>query len=697
MALFQSHYKFGVNSASSADPDSVVFGGLDTTIVQPIDTPLHIRIQTYNPSSPFADINWSLYYHTSDVPASATKVLTTGTIVKITDDVAIANEAITDVKETVFDWSGTYTWQNGIFVDTATDTSNFTFNTTAFTDIQFNIEFGSTAVAGQAYYFYLRQDDLVLGTYTNVPVVTVQQSAKQYVDTDNSAGGRDGTTSNPYNSLSEWHSAAYKNLTSNENSLTVYLKGDTLDTTSVEITGWTTSSTYDLTISTYSADPVWDGRGSKVEGTGYSLRTSHATYGIQIDSNNITIDGIEIYDLNAITNALIKVVNTATNVIVKNSIIHGVRGAAEPSLGVWNNSSGAVYIYNNVIYSIGSHPNHACIRCNSGTTFAYNNTCADSDGRAIRVVAGVLTAKNNIGVDCSGDSYNGTFENDSDYNASDDATNTGGANDRINQTFTFVDYEDGNPSIGIDLHLAATDTGARGLGTDLSADTYLSFSTDIDGNIRVTPWSIGADEEITEYYIQRKKDDGDWETVGYADDGDSTITFSNDFTLLGDGIYSYRLYLISECEETSEASDIFVLEVIDEVIVSPPQNDITELRVETIADGKFNIFFRYEPDEVQPPTHFNIYSSEVENPSQEQTPSEYEWSLDGTLNYFHTYGLFLYTSSSYSHGSTISFKVYPTIEIGSIEYEKENLLTDYSTADTEGPTISTDYKDINLV
>ncbi|MCK5081829.1 MAG: hypothetical protein KAR31_02880, partial [Candidatus Omnitrophica bacterium] len=56
----------------------------------------------------------------------------------------------------------------------------------------------------------------------------------------------------------------------------------------------------------------------------------------------------------------------------------------------------------------------------------------------------------------------------------------------------FVD-ETGTPP---DFHLASNDTGAKNLGTDLSADSNLAFSDDIDGQVRPggASWDIGGDE-----------------------------------------------------------------------------------------------------------------------------------------------------------------------------------------------------------
>lgn len=79
-----------------------------------------------------------------------------------------------------------------------------------------------------------------------------------------------------------------------------------------------------------------------------------------------------------------------------------------------------------------------------------------------------------------------------DYCASSDATadDAGGSGNRINQTFTFED------AASDDYHLASTDAGATGYGTDLSSDPDYPFSDDVDGDTRSAPWDIGFDQYV---------------------------------------------------------------------------------------------------------------------------------------------------------------------------------------------------------
>jgi hypothetical protein len=89
----------------------------------------------------------------------------------------------------------------------------------------------------------------------------------------------------------------------------------------------------------------------------------------------------------------------------------------------------------------------------------------------------------------TGCTYGFIGTNTGDYNANDDGQGIPGANSHDGTIFTFVDALNG------DYHLAAADTGARGLGlTDPGSGL---FSDDIDGQIRSGAWDIGMDQYVT--------------------------------------------------------------------------------------------------------------------------------------------------------------------------------------------------------
>ncbi|MEY2631140.1 MAG: hypothetical protein RLZZ469_2038, partial [Bacteroidota bacterium] len=130
------------------------------------------------------------------------------------------------------------------------------------------------------------------------------------------------------------------------------------------------------------------------------------------------------------------------------------------------------------------------------TTRVYNNTIINCLNGIFCEGAGTAIAVNNLFYGCTHVTLNGysTFSAGTDYNSAENSsmeyTVTGGGNshDRVSQTFTFVD------SGNADYHLSGLDAGARGYGvTNPSSGLFLD---DIDGNTRIVPWDIGADDGI---------------------------------------------------------------------------------------------------------------------------------------------------------------------------------------------------------
>jgi len=168
-----------------------------------------------------------------------------------------------------------------------------------------------------------------------------------------------------------------------------------------------------------------------------------------------------------------------------------IRGSGENSSGLRAESGMILRAWNNLIYDAG-RPFFGGIRFDGSEAYFYNNTIIGSYYGIRSSTSGSVRAKNNlVAPKAGGTGYSGAFHASSNYNASSDNTSTGGANDRQNQTFSFV-----NAAAG-DYHLAPSDTGARGFGTNLSADAALAFSDDIDGQARTVPWDLGSDENET--------------------------------------------------------------------------------------------------------------------------------------------------------------------------------------------------------
>lgn len=159
-----------------------------------------------------------------------------------------------------------------------------------------------------------------------------------------------------------------------------------------------------------------------------------------------------------------------------------------------NNTSNAslkTYIWNNIIYSTSNLG--VGIEIRYVETVAYSNTIYNVDNGIVNYLSNTLL-KNNLVQNSSSSAYSlvaGSWSSSSNYNLSDDTSTTGGANDVASATVSFLNTSSSN------FLLSALDTQAKGVGANLSADSTLSFSTDVRGQTRSGTWDIGASNALS--------------------------------------------------------------------------------------------------------------------------------------------------------------------------------------------------------
>jgi hypothetical protein len=225
----------------------------------------------------------------------------------------------------------------------------------------------------------------------------------------------------------------------------------------------------------------------------YYISQSAAYYSLIIGDQYVKVDGIQVSMDNTGTRGGIDLSGTYIGANPHEAYISNniVRATVAASSNGWGINVGTydegqyTYIWNNLVYDQTS----GGIRAEgNGYIRIYNNTVINSD-TGISGAANIIV-KNNLAKGNSSNDYyswSSQWHADSTNNASGDAT-APGSNNRISQTFSFVD------ETGDDFHLAFADTGAKGYGTNLMNDTYLAFQNDIDGQERTGNWTIGADE-----------------------------------------------------------------------------------------------------------------------------------------------------------------------------------------------------------
>jgi len=279
--------------------------------------------------------------------------------------------------------------------------------------------------------------------------------------------------------------------------------GYTLDTTSVNYTGQTTD-TAAYWINVYS--PMGGAESIKVNGAGatwdnnkYALSCTTATSSRIIAAGTacVKIRHIQIEAV-GFTSVIVRPASTATAFIEIHSCILRARALDSTynvegiQLGI-NDSK--VTAYNNVFIDLSSISGSASYGINQTSSnaasrlFAYNNTLINCKVALKNGATGHFVAINNLVRSSATEPYQGTFSSGTDYNATDSSDDIGtGSNNRVSQTFTFVDES------GDDFRLATGDAGAKDFGVSDPGSGL--FWADKLGASRPqgAAWDIGAFE-----------------------------------------------------------------------------------------------------------------------------------------------------------------------------------------------------------
>lgn len=285
-----------------------------------------------------------------------------------------------------------------------------------------------------------------------------------------------------YTSLSAWEAGEQTNLVTADEirQAECYAMSDT---TSVTFDGWTTDSTRYIEVTVPSAERH-DGKWNTSK---YRLELTTVT-GLDCVESDVRIHGIQLSQTTSTVNARGITLRGTGEYQISNIIGKGSYSGAATGFFINNNTTGTLKCWNVVIYDIlNGGATMAAFRNNStGIIYCYNATVHNCFRGYLRS-NGTFLVKNCIAQDCTDDGYNGTFDAASTNNCSDIASDAPGSNSSTGEV-TFVDEAND------DFHLDSSDTVAKDLGADLSADANIPFSTDIDGATRSGTWDIGADE-----------------------------------------------------------------------------------------------------------------------------------------------------------------------------------------------------------
>jgi hypothetical protein len=316
-----------------------------------------------------------------------------------------------------------------------------------------------------------------------------------YVNTDVVGGTGDGSSlANAYSSLNACLTARAANIVGSGNSILIlcYATAGTADTTACTTSGFTCSYTTGETLTIKCGQTL-----TAAWNTGIYRLAAANTNVLALYGSGVIFDGlqIELSGMNANYQQCVNVTNLSANnpSVLKNCILKSAKSGTyrERALYISIGDSRVCHVYNNVIYNIGTVAHVASNALYftgtgaNGKIIAYNNVFSGGYTN-FTYIAGIMQCKNNIFVNSINALSSGSPTwTGSDYNSTDRAALSGGAHDRVGQTFTFTDAANG------DFSLTDADAGALTYGVDLSTDTP-AVTTDRIGVPLASPFDIGA-------------------------------------------------------------------------------------------------------------------------------------------------------------------------------------------------------------
>jgi hypothetical protein len=308
----------------------------------------------------------------------------------------------------------------------------------------------------------------------------------RYVDPDAVGGGTGLDWANAYTSLSLWDAGENTNLVTDNDYHTVHLRssGGTADTTTCDLTGWTTDATHYIEIiqDDAPATGVYDNTAYRMEGTDKNILLIYESFvrvkGLQIQATQTalgTVRGIYILAIAA----------GACDIRIQNVIVKGACSGTGGAYGIDINSANAdVSIYNSIFYDLvsGAGAGYHGVMLNSGALDVYNSTIYNCY-YGMRRVNGTATATN-CAVGNNTDDFFGTIT--VDYCCSDDGDGTNvQAPSGADWSNEFTDAANGD----FDL---VSGGNCIGNGTDDPGSGL--YSDDIVGTARNSTWDISAFE-----------------------------------------------------------------------------------------------------------------------------------------------------------------------------------------------------------
>jgi hypothetical protein len=296
-----------------------------------------------------------------------------------------------------------------------------------------------------------------------------------------------GSAGRNYATLTLWEAAKNGDLVAADTIEQAACYNDSVLNESFMMNGWVVDATRYPRVYTPTAE-----RHTGTAGTGFTINyTGINGYTIKNFTNYCRIEGIA-FDSTDVDASHYSIwwenSGAASEVLIAYNLFYGDR--VDTCHGIWIDHADAnVRLYNNFIYN---HNGAGVNIEDCHTAYIYNNTVyLNSYGiRVNGANTGTVIAKNNAVFDSDNNDFDGTFSSESDCNCSSDATAPGlhslHSKSVNNNLVSIVGGSE-------DLHCLDTSSDIYAAGADLTADPYLAFFDDIDGDAR-SFWCMGGDE-----------------------------------------------------------------------------------------------------------------------------------------------------------------------------------------------------------
>jgi len=267
------------------------------------------------------------------------------------------------------------------------------------------------------------------------------------------------------------------------------------DTTATEIAGWTTSSTYDITIQQASSDRhagIWSDSIYRLALTAVAASTRC----IKVEAEFVSIDGLQLKVTASADNGHANIsssssLSTASEIFIDDCICVGVMsgtaGSSAVVRGIWHNNESDMSIRNTLIYGWNPSTYGYGIQAERNSTdskvWLWNCTLYDCEIGVLQLNDSVVKCTNTL-IRNTTTAFSGSYDATSDYNSSDDSTASSLNNTKTTDSTPWNNSGDADTNYFTNAGAEDFRQAASDLSIDVGVDT--AYTTDCVGTTRTS-------------------------------------------------------------------------------------------------------------------------------------------------------------------------------------------------------------------